>query len=421
MGRNHPYRPDLNMKPPPTIIVVGATWPQVNTIQSKMYELCDKSQLADGCEFDEARGVFVGKYPRIRLKNGGMAIFTAAKGAIISIAGLTIDAAWVDEPLSNPRLYSELWRRVGRKAGDLYMTFTPVNANVDWLKEECEAGQIHDLHFPINDENLRFVDNNEHITLADGTPCDAAWLESEISTCLEYEVPVIFGGEWEFRANGALWKHYRDSGAETHVIDRDALPDRDWKVCLGIDHGDRAFAACASLVLVENAGDGQPTVVVLDEWHSDGSTTSREDARAILAMVQKNLTGGWSDLDVAFGDIPHSGTKRGQGRKNNRQLSAALAMEMGQPGEALPTPIKTVRKPPGSVSWGHRFIHNAMLAEGAFSVLEHCEMSRHCLLTFDGRPNSPESHQIDAIRYALNEEIVRGGWKARSGPTVYVY
>lgn len=425
LTRSHPYRPDLNAKPPPTIIVVGATWPQTNTIQEKMWALCERAQLEESCVFDRAKGALRGKYPTLRLRNGAIAHFTAAAGDVLSIAGKTVDAVWIDEPISDPRLYGELQKRVARRNGDIYMTFTPVNARVDWLKELCEKdleqGGIQDLHYPITVDHLRFVDSGELIRLEDGTPCDQAWLNAYIAETLEYEVPVVIGGEWEFRTEGALWKHYRDSGADSHVCTRDDLPDLDWRACLGIDHGDAEFASCATLVLVHDTGDGQPQVVVLDEWHSDGSTTTREDAKAILDLVTRNLEGGWAGLSAVYGDVPHSGRKRGQGRKSNRQLSAALARELGKPKEALPVPIRPVRKPPGSVNWGHKFIHNAMLTEGAFRVVEDCERTRHCLLAFDGRPNSEESHQIDALRYALTDEIAAGGWRSRAGPTVHLY
>lgn len=424
LTRQHPYRPDLNAKPPPTIIIVGATWPQANTIQHKMWQLCERSQLVDGCEYDPAKGAFRGKYPTLRLRNGAVAHFTAAAGEVLSIAGKTVDAVWIDEPISDPRLYTELGRRVARANGDVYMTFTPVNAKVEWLKEECEAGRIVDLHYPITAENLRFADTGEPITLDDGTVCDAEWLAREIASLPAYEVPVIIGGEWEFRSTGALWKHYRDSGPDSHVVTRSSVETaaEDWRVCLGIDHGDREFAACASLVLV--AGDAvEPRVVVLDEWHSDGSTTIREDAQGILAMVKRNLTGGWADLNAVFGDVPHAGTKRSAGRKSNHALTQALRQELGLSAtrQPLPVPIRPVRKPPGSVNWGHRFVHNALLQHGAFAVVEGCERTRHCLLTFDGRPNTPESHQIDAMRYALTEQIERGGWRATEGPTVHIY
>ena len=37
------------------------------------------------------------------------------------------------------------------------------------------------------------------------------------------------------------------------------------------------------------------------------------------------------------------------------------------------------------------------------------------------KENSPESHQIDAIRYALTDEIERGGWGSSAGPVIYAY
>lgn len=437
LTRSHPYRPDLNAKPPPRIIVIGATWPQVNTIQRKLWELCERSQLADGCVFSDRKGAFVGKYPSVRLKNGAVAVFTAAEGDVISIAGDTVDAVWVDEPRIEPRLYGELQKRVMRKGGDIYCTFTPVNAPVGWLRdmiggqdEKIERGQlpesarIHDLHFRMTPENLVFVDTGKPMTLDDGTECDADWIAIEKAKCIEYEVPVVCDGEWEFRVEGALWKHYRDSGPDTHVVTRAAIEAlaRDWRVLLGIDHGDDAFASCASLVLA--SGGRNPDIVILDEWHSDGSTTTEQDAAHILDMVNRNLTGGWADLDAVFGDVPHSGKKRSEGRKSNAQLTAALRLLLGltRTREPLPTPILPVRKPPGSRTRGFRFIHNAMLKAGAWRVVEACARSRHCLLKFDGRENTPESHQIDAIRYALTNEIEAGAHdsKGRAGPT-YVY
>lgn len=434
--RSHPFRPDLNAKPPPRILVIGATWPQVRTIQRKMWELCDRSQLAPGCHFSDAKGEFVGKYPTIRLTNGAKIVFTAAAGEVLSIAGDTVDAVWVDEPSISPRLYGELQKRVMRRSGDIYFTFTPVNAPVEWIKAMVEeqderirrgdlpeSARLFDLHFRMEPENLVFVETGLPMQLEDGTVCDDRWIAEERAKSIDYETPVVCDGEWEFRTEGALWKHYRDSGPGAHVVPRLVVEqmDEDWRVVLGIDHGDAEFASCATLALV--AGDREPAVVVLDEWHSDGSTTTREDARHILAMVRRNLDGGWRDLTTVYGDVPHSGKRRSQGRKSNAQLTNALRAEIGltETREPLPVAIRPVRKPPGSVNWGHRFVHNAMLREGCFLVVETCSRTRECLLKFDGRPNTEHSHQIDALRYALTAEIESGAHQSQRAGKVYVY
>lgn len=418
----HPYRPDLP-KPPVEIMCVGGTHTQSLTIQQKFWNLIDRRELMDDCFFDDKKGAFTGKYPKARYKNGSVVHFESGRGDVLSKAGKTLDAVWIDEPPRSERLYSELRKRIARKNGDLYLTFTPVNAPVEWIKEECEAGRIEDLHFPITVPNLTFVGTNEVICLEDGTPCDQEWLDAYIANELPYEVPVVIGGEWEFRADGQLFRAYRDSGDQAHVSAD--VEDCEYDFCLGIDHGFDTFAACATLLGVKKRSlyGHHHEVVVLGEWYSDGETTTDQDAEAIVDLARSvaphlSKRKAWAQLHRVFGDVPHGGKKMSVSRKSNAELMRAIARVLGT--NDLKPIIRTVRKPQRSRAFNFKRLHQLMLWPGGFQVHPRCERLRKCLLNSDGRANDQWSHQIDSMRYGINHILLENRtWRLAPAPQVH--
>ena len=133
MEGRHPYK--TVRKPPIFAIILCATHEQTLSIQKRLWDLVDKSLIADGCVYDAQKGGLVGKYARLRFKNGSEAIFRSGRGESLNLAGHTADYLWVDEPPTSARIYSEGQKRVLRTNGDVYLTLTPVNSDVRWLKE----------------------------------------------------------------------------------------------------------------------------------------------------------------------------------------------------------------------------------------------------------------------------------------------
>lgn len=257
---------------------------QSQVVQEKVWELVPKDLLAEGCAYDTRKGAFLGKYPKLIFKNGSVAEFKSGQADTLNLASGTIDYVWIDEPPESERVYSELQKRLVKRNGDLLITMTPVNRDVAWIREACEKGLIHDLHFDLTPENLIPVGRTEPLRLSDGTVCDQAWIDRLIRETPPAEVPVVIHGGWEFRAAAA----YFDGAWDPTTMVHDRIPQGDVNVHLGIDYGTRPGKQIAGLLCVE-PGPVAPRVYVLDEYVDEtGAATTAMDARGILDMLTRN-------------------------------------------------------------------------------------------------------------------------------------
>lgn len=396
MGR-HPYK---KVRPGPIRAwVVCGSHEQSRVVQETVWELCPKELVAPGCYYDPTKGAFFGKYPTLRLVNGSEAVFKSGKGSTVSLASGSLDVVWVDEPPASSRVYTELQKRVLKTGGDVYMTFTPVNAPVAWIREECEERKtIRDLWFPLRAEYLVPVGDTEPIRLKDGTVCDQAWIDRLVEETLPYERPVVIGGEWEFRLEGAVFE--KSWKPEVHVTDN--LPRGTVLLAVGIDYGDRDFKQITLLVAVDATGL-YPRIWVLDEAVSNGATTIDQDVAETVAMLHRQTPRvEWNKLDFATGDRVHRG---GVQTKGNLDFMKALALELKLPStDQLRPRIRTAKRGAGqnqeSVRVGHRFLHNAMLRPDHFHVHSRCKRLIDSLSKYNGADDGAKD-AVDALRYAL--------------------
>lgn len=392
LGR-HPYK--KVRRAPIRAWVICGSHEQARTVQETVWSLVPKHLVAPGCYYDSGKGAFHGKYPVLRLTNGSEAIFKSGKGSTVSLASGTVDYCWIDEPPASSRVFTEVQKRVLKTNGDVYLTFTPVNAPVAWIKDECERGAIRDLHFPLRPEYLVPVGCSEPIRLKDGTVCDQTWIDKLVDETLPYERPVVLDGEWEFRLENAVFE--KSWKPEIHTWDQ--RPKCVLKLCLGIDYGDRENKQSVILVGVDDAGD-YPKIYCLSEWHADGTTTIDQDAKGILKMLREQGV-QWKDLDFATGDRIHRGIET----KGNRDLMAAIAKELKLPStDALPTKIRTAKKGQGqnqgSVRAGEKYLHQAMLRDEHFRVHKKCVKLIESLSKYNGADDGNKD-SVDALRYAL--------------------
>lgn len=409
---DHPYKPVR--KPPITALVITATHEGGQMIQRRIWDLCDASSLTDDTVWDPSKGAFRGKYPRVRLRNGSECIFRSGRGEALNLAGLTVDYVWIDEPPTSSRIYSEAQKRILRTSGDMRLSLTPINAQVAWLQEACEAGQIEDIHCPLTPEAVIPVGATEPIRLGDGTPADEAWIAQLRSETLAHEVPVVIDGEWEMRSQAPVFNAWSPSS----MISR-AVPHGDVAVFVGIDHGEgKHGSSCAIVVAVEPVhGEDVPRVYVLSEYASADLCTEDQDAAGILEGLERAGV-LWCDLKMAYGDRPHHGSNRRQSiaKKSNALLSSAMCKASAAPhhgiarGHNLTPPIRSAKRgkggpgAPGAVSFGCTWLHRAMI-RGRFTVHPRCVNLIGALGRYQGRSNSEPSHYIDALRYSLKDII----------------
>lgn len=439
----HPWCPAAVTPGPIEAWVICAAWPQSVAIQRKVWELLPKDLLHPETVFDEIRG-FRGKNPAFRIRhvpsNGWSIVrFKTTQQGGLNLAGATIVFAWFDEPPHDPRVFSEVSKRVTKagRYGRVLLTMTPVNAPVEWIREATLPGEdgssplILDIHRRLEPQELIPVGRSRPICTADGTPMDEAWIAQQIRETLAHEVPVVIHGEWFFASDSPVFSAFKTSGPLSHVVDVD--PDLDWDLYLGLDHGMRRHAQVALLIGVhwpEGRGKGTaPIVHVIDEYVADVETTEDDDAEAILAMLEEHGL-SWTSLRAVHGDIPHHGSNRrgSVAKKSNARLERALqrhprAQLHGIRPRWMSPKIDNAKKGAaaqgGAVDFGCTYLHRLMVRPGHFSIHRRCEHTILSLQKYDMTPNSDESHLVDCMRYGL-KPIIYGSRSKLPGRPVFI-
>lgn len=412
----HPYHP---VRPPPVEWwIVCASWAQSVAIQAKFWALCSRDELDDRTVFDPVKG-FRGKSPVVRYRNGSIVRFKTTRQGGLQLAGATVHGVLIDEP-TEQRIFGELRKRLLKTAGYLFLTLTPINGPVDYLRDLAQAGAISDHHYALRPEYLVPIGASAPLTLDDGTPMDAAWIEQIRSETLPHEAPIVIDGEWEVRAEGNTFRAFDTRTTEGRHI-REALPDRDLRICLGVDFGERTFKQIAVLVAVDVSAGDEPAVHVLDERVGDGLTTAEQDAEAILGMLE-DWGLSWYDLHTAYGDRPHDGPRLG--RKGIKELSRAVAKVLKKRGQLRgPVEIRQAKTGigggKGAVHRGCAWLHRAMVAENRFTIRPRCVRLIESFQKWAWQDDDWKD-PIDALRYALWPYAMRGvATKTRNN--IYLY
>lgn len=403
------WHPFYEVPPPPTVgAIVCPTSPQSLKIQSKLWELAPKDQVHPRTEFIKGRG-FRGRYPHILWRNGSLTYVLTAGAGGLGLAGGTYDWLHVDEPPPDSRVFQELRSRVRRgNPGRMWMTFTPINAPIDYLRELTEQGQISEHWRPLSAAEMIPVGSTRPVRLGDGTICDAQWVQRLRLETVPHEIPVVVDGEWETRAQGNIFRSFKQTGPLSHVSTE--LPEGNVQLRLGIDHGSGAnFSSTATLwwAQVPKRGKGHARVGILDEYVSAGETTEEDDALAIVEMLRRwNKTWSRTDLHSAVGDRPWQGRKTNE-RKDNARLMAAIERLLGIRPGLLDPQIKTAKTGPGrgghkGVQVGCEFLHRSMVRVDHFRVHPRCSRFISALGMWSGRDDQWK-HIIDTARYALDD------------------
>ncbi len=405
--------------------VICATWQQSLAIQEKLWHLLPKDMIDGRSRFDPVNG-FHANNPLVMFLNGSILRFKTTKQGGLNLSSASIDVALFDEPPTSPRIFGEILKRV-LKAGDgvILMTLTPVNVPTEWLRRLTVADPdtdvpplVADYHARLTPESLIPVGAVHPLRLKDGTPCDAAWVEHVIRYTLPHEVPVVCHGEWEMRVEGNIFAAF----SEEHMIDE--LPDLDYELRFGTDHGHGGnFEEYAILVGVDYS-ERHPRIYIIDEYVTQGETTTDDDAENILEMLHSNHV-TWKSLARAYGDRVYAGRAgKRLGKKSNRQLMKALARLLALPSpKQLRPQIRTVKRGEGhgagSVQQGIEFLHESMVRDAHFRVHRRCERLIKSLLKWDGRDNEWK-HAIDTLRYSL-DDLIFDKRRHRSRGTIYMY
>lgn len=417
----HPFRPATRPGTPAEVWILCASWDQSKAIQKKLWTLAPRSWIHPDTKFSDEHG-FGTKSPilKVRHHSGGWSIIrikTTGQGGL-RLAGATIDFAVFDEPPDSQRVYSEVKKRLQSTAGRLLMTLTPVNRDCTYLRTEVEEGRLVDHHFPLRAENMIPVGKTRPIRLKDGTPCDQAWIDGVRADTIDYEIPVIVDGEWEFRAVQRIFSAF---DAVVHVHTR--LPSGEVQLRLGIDHGTDVIKVrgddgrmqqelgrqCAVLMATwREEGDAHDRVYIVDSWRASGLTTPDEDADAILEMLSRHGQ-TWADLHQVWGDRVH--LQGSASRKSNRDLQAAIARRLRVRTDAVRPPVQTAKRGAGrgagSVMTGVRWLHHQMVRPGHFGCSPRARHVVDAIEKWDLSADSVWKDPLDGVRYGLEPLIFR--------------
>lgn len=404
---SHPYQRGLPA--PPTLQwVICATERQSQIVQKKVWQLVPKAEVAEGCYYDPRKGAFVGKYARLRFRNGSEIHFITGGGDTTSLASDTVHRVWIDEPPESERVYNEVQSRLIRTNGWLAITLTPVNRPVAWLRALAEKEPkplIKDLHFRLEPQNL-VLENGEVMRLEDGTPMDEAWIEDLIARTSEMEVPVIRHGEWEFRTEGAYLAKVWDPA--TMIVD--GAPEGRYEELLGIDWGDRPGKQVVLYILVDEEGgrDGYPRVHVEACYTGEtGRETVLDDARGTVRMLRAHGT-QWANLRSVKADRAHRAKQPGQ--KGTFEFNRAIAEVLGVPLETLhPLAVSAKRGPgrgKGSRTTRSSWLHELMAAR-CFTVNRRCGRLIEAFPKYNPLKDDDNKDPVDALVYGIDEYIYR--------------
>jgi hypothetical protein len=212
----------------------------------------------------------------------------------------------LDEP-PPASIYEEAIPRLNFHNGDLRITFTPTpdSPPLEYMQLEVEEGRVAELQ----------TDYSEAACTVRGGPVPWAW---KIQPEIDADIASYMPDSREMRAKGSWTPAIR--GRRLELIGEHCWVATDfprkiaYRIGVGIDHGTRPGRQSASLV-IEQAGD----FWILDEWRPGKATTTREDARGILSMLQRWGI-PWQAVDLWIGDRATSASFYGEAKSNKDLL-----------------------------------------------------------------------------------------------------
>lgn len=379
----HPY---LQVhRPPIEAWVICYSWEQSIAVQTKLDELAPKDEIHPDCIFTPGKG-YKGRTPIVRYRNGSVLRIKTTKQGSLGLSSATVHYVGIDEP-PPPEIWSELQARVLRHRGVIGLTMTPIGRPVMWIKDLVDKGVISDHRYSVTVRNCTPQGGQPFLSQAD--------IDRLSDSYLAIELPQRIHGEWEGAAVDAYFP------LDDAMI-RNELPSNRVKLGIGIDHGHQAGTQVAVLAAVDLIGSAEHSKAwAIDEAVSTGDTTTADDARAILRMLEANKLDHMS-IDSWVGDVK---LKWSKGSKSNKKLMVELENQLGfRPGR-LPFRIRTHKKVHGTVFNDTRLIKSIML-RGGFVVRPQCEEVVKALRYWQGADDEYK-HAVDGLRYAT-VDLLRG-------------
>lgn len=410
---DHPFREVRPNGPGPVeILVVSYSERQMKPLIWKIWQLLDKREIDPKLSCTKGGGLKGYKDPHITFVAGpgaGSVIYFATyKQGTEALAGPTLDAVFCDEPMSE-EVYGELQPRLIRRNGSMRITMTPTPESPpqlwlrDKLKEDREGAAAQgrpprwtEIQTTINEENLTPQGGLEGVGLR---PFKVqSEIDEIIADYLADELPMRRDGAWEAVQSNRMLLNYGDAC----VIHYTPSAELVWVVA--VDHGVKAGRQAALLIGYDTKS---LTAYVLDEYRSDGRSSTPDDARAIHKMLRDNGL-SWRDIDYWVGDRAHSGDARSSGAgKSNALLHRALCAEFDVESRAAMRAglwIATANKGAGSMMAGFRMV-NSMLRTGELLVHARCVSLDDSARNWAGALQDPRKDILDAWSYGIGKLV----------------
>lgn len=390
---------------PARLLVVSESWAQMDPLCEKIWALLPKGEIDPVVYYEPGEGFRGYREPHIAFRSGpgaGSVIHfaTYAQGSG-RIAGGQFHGIWGDEPMPQS-VYGELLPRLSRYNGTFRITMTPTPESppLAYLREIIERSKAHKARHgtlpPGGWEEQQTSITLDALTLR-GALVEHPWkTAAELTELLESYLDIERGmrehGDWDAVVAGRWLSAY---GPKNEFDGAD--PTGTLYLAVGIDHGAKAGRQAAVLVACSEDGDH---AWYLDECISDGRTSSREDAEAILAMVRRHGW-EWDAVDHWVGDRAHGGDRYGNAKSNAdlmHEFSDILGVSESRlraKGLDLATPYKAHR----SVSRGLR-VMNSLFKQEQASVHCRCPKLIEAIKNWEGALDDPLKDRLDAARYA---------------------
>lgn len=396
---------------PVSVGLFGETWQQLGSTIKYFWDSVDKRWFREKVHFQD--GQLAGqRMPIYDVVDG------PGKGSVLRmgtfsagaqrLAGPRYHYVIADEPFPH-QIFAELWPRLLGRNGQMRIGFTPT------------LGTAHKLDYLwelIDDPMASFAGEIQvPLTLDAVTPrgglCEMPWMTQEEIDRFERGCPVQVREcrMGRSRVPETSLRFFEGFGSHLCVdIDIAELVEHHAELAVGIDHGSKPGAQRAALIAVAIVS-GQPRVWVLDEYQADRRTSSEDDARGIMQMLERNGI-PLEDIDHWVGDRAHHGDRYG-GKKSNRRLLHQFSMLRGVDPtmdrswrRKLPAALAkmdTPRKYERSVWDGCEVLHRLMVSDPPAILFSKTTTAalQEDLLEWRGASTDPHKDGIDALRYAV--------------------
>jgi len=387
---------ELGVPAPNTLAVLVADLTNVyGEFCGKIHEVLPDSLLHPRCRYLPGEGYRVGITRAIRLANGSRWLFRSSESGQISLSSFTASGGWIDEPPKKTHYY-EFVRGLASRDAPLWVTLTPIGRPVDWFRDRIEGNEEWRstggrTGTPPEEEWEQHVAELSHV--------ECPWrseesIAAQVASTDVAERPQRIHAAWEGVTPD---REFTGWGPECELAE---LPDIEESVQFGVwmDHGERAGREFVLLACWLERGP----LYVLDEYVSERPTTELDDARSILAMLERNDLEWW-DVDNWVGDVNTAG-KSVAGSSVNEEIARYLGVLTGHPAGRTPFKIDKPSKAPGSVGRGIRTINSAFM-RGQIYVLNRCHRLRYALQHSRGEEDL--KHGLDALAYGAVPVVSR--------------